>query len=40
MEVMGPKISEKLGPDEDKPGIPVIAIIGIPLLALLIVLLL
>ena len=40
MDVMGPKISEKLGPDEDKPGIPVIAIIGIPPLALLIVLLL
>lgn len=36
--VMGPKISEKLGPDENKLGIPVIAIIGLPLLALLIVL--
>ena len=38
MDVMGPKISEKLGPDEDKLGIPVVAIIGLPLLALLIVL--
>jgi hypothetical protein len=37
MDVMGPKISEKLDPDEDKLGIPVIAIIGIPLPALLIV---
>ena len=36
--VMGLRISEKVGPDEDKLGIPVIAIIGLPLLALLIVL--
>jgi hypothetical protein len=38
MDVVGPKISKKLGQDGNKLGIPVIAIIGLPLLALVIVL--
>jgi hypothetical protein len=38
MDVVGPKISAKLGSGGDKRGIPVVAIIGLPLLALLSVL--